>query len=436
MAITASPFFLETEKEVKTLYSKVTTIEVINFMRFNHEVASFDKRNILNIKGTNGMGKSAFLKAVGVCLMNVYPQSQVNFIQYGKDYYRIVVSFDDGVSILRDKYINGQSLYEMYKDGELVFSTKVGNKLTRVSDVPDIIKNYLGLIEIGNLGTGYLNFQTRKEPLWLAETSGSENYTSLNEVLKSGEISRASALINSDKNELNSSITELEQDKQAVEMNLLTAKQYTPELLNELRNRDNIARKLMDKVSDLNELEELAKEIESLVLTPEVENIATEKYSEILSISSLLLEIGTIPDLPELSKLDIEKMHTIEDLGKVSREIDSLIVSPIVPLVEDSKAQVLSELLGICQDIQRLPDIVDYDITLMDSERLKDLQGIIQSAIDAKEARKKDSDVKEKLITTSSELSSVVKEASKHGMKFIKCNNCGSYMRVKVGGEG
>lgn len=416
------------------MYSKITTIEVRNFMCFKHEIASFDDKNILNFKGFNGQGKSAFLKAAAVCLMNVYPTTQASFISYGEDYFRIVVSFDDGVRILRDKYITGQSLYEMYRNGELVYSTKVGNKLSKVSDVPDIIKDYLALVEVGNLGTGYLNFQTRKEPSWLTETTGSENYTSLNVILKSGEISRASAMINSDKNELNSAIAELEQDKQSVEMELITARQYSPELLTSLKSKEVEIRELTSRVSDLNELWDLSEEINSLSLAPKVEEVEPTRYSDILGISSLLLEVESIPEIPELLKIENQKLIEISQIADISNKLDDYVVPPMVEGVSLDSMRDVDGLLDLVRGIKSLPRVVGTEIEPMSSKQLTDLKSLITEVIETKKARDEYMSVRQDIIETGTQLSEIVKEASKHGMRYIKCNNCGAYMRVNVGG--
>ena len=111
-------------------------------MSFKKAKVAFDETGIINIKGYNDSGKSAVLRGLVVCLMDMFRRNQAKFIRYGEEYFRIVVSFEDGVSILRDKYLNGQSLYEVYKNGECVFTTKQGNKLSKVDGVPKPIPDY------------------------------------------------------------------------------------------------------------------------------------------------------------------------------------------------------------------------------------------------------------------------------------------------------
>ena len=69
-----------------------------------HGKCEFDERNIINLKGYNDSGKSAMLNALKVALCNANPTKQVGFIQDDKDYFRVLVTFSDGVQILRDNY--------------------------------------------------------------------------------------------------------------------------------------------------------------------------------------------------------------------------------------------------------------------------------------------------------------------------------------------
>ena len=57
-------------------YSKIKEVEVFNFMSFKHARLVFDETNILNLKGYNDSGKSAILRAVVVCLTDMYKRAQ------------------------------------------------------------------------------------------------------------------------------------------------------------------------------------------------------------------------------------------------------------------------------------------------------------------------------------------------------------------------
>ena len=116
--------------------SRMLYFEVWNFMSIEHARCDFDEHNIIHLVGYNDSGKSSMLVALRCLLSNAFATKQVTFIQDDKDYFRVVCVFDDGIRILRDKYINGQSLYEMYKGGQLIFTTRSGKPLPRVWEDP------------------------------------------------------------------------------------------------------------------------------------------------------------------------------------------------------------------------------------------------------------------------------------------------------------
>ena len=180
-------------------YAPLTRITLTNFMSFptctveyatgSEEDTEFHPEGILNIKGFNDSGKSALLIATGVCLLNAYPRDQKSFIREGTDFFRVVCRFADGVSIIREKYADGRSLYEMVSESDgVLYTTRSGDMLTNVEGIPAPIEKYLGLFSDGSF---YLNMRRRTDPMLLVNTSGSENFTMLNSVLKTAELSEA-----------------------------------------------------------------------------------------------------------------------------------------------------------------------------------------------------------------------------------------------------
>ena len=105
--------------------SKLLGWKVQNFMSIADAKVEFDESNIINFKGYNDSGKSAMLTALKVLLTNANPTKQVGFIQDGKDFFRIMAFFDDGVVILRDKYANGQSLMVLALIQEVVLRNRL-----------------------------------------------------------------------------------------------------------------------------------------------------------------------------------------------------------------------------------------------------------------------------------------------------------------------
>lgn len=379
-------------------YSKMTTVEVFNFMAYKHAKIMFDEQGIINLKGYNSSGKSAMNKAIAVCLMNLYVRSQSKFIKHGEEYFRVIVSFDDGVSIVRDKYINGQSLYEMYKDGQCVYTSKQGNKLTKVDDVPAIIKDYLGLIE---LEAGYLNFQTRDDPLWLVETKGSENYVSLNEVLKTEEIARANTLLNSDKNKLNSEIAEIESDLQQSELLLQNYSSIKEELLVALSEKEVKVQDLVSRCEDIKSIASTVESLSKIRLIPEVDNIDIRKMKSVLDIQKIILDIGNIKKYPEIDTITTDKLIQVNQLVKTLEELKGINTKLLPIELDDIDISKYAPLGRLSKELKALANI----------------NGIIEEL----EAQEKNlQEEKDKLI----------EDANKQGIKFVVCDNCGTLLEV------
>lgn len=381
-------------------YSDIVSIEIINFMVYKHAVVSFDDKNIVNIKGYNSGGKSTILKALAVCLMNMYPKAQTKFIRHGEKYFRIVVRFSDGVSILRDKYITGQSLYELYKDEKCVFTTKEGNKLTKVDAIPQTIQEYLGLCQVS---TGCLNYQVRQDPLWLIETTGSENYNSLNEILKAEEISRANALLNSDKNKLNSEITTLEASLQETILSLTDASLYTDELLLKLEGRELLCKKLSSRYREVKGILDLVGKLDEIKELPSVEKISSyDRYANICDIERTVTDIDGVVIYPSVSTCDIDRLVAIEGIQKGVESASS---------IEIFGAEVSTI------DTNAVSDVLEMVVLL---NKLSEVSSVISS-------------YETQRVSATKELEAVVSEAAKRGIKYVRCSNCGSYVEVKEG---
>lgn len=379
-------------------YSKITFIEVYNFMSFKHGKVYFDDSNILNIKGYNHSGKSAFLEACAVCLMNKYPRSQSKFIHHGEEYFRIIVAFDDGVVILRDKYYNGQSLYEMYKDEKLIFTTKQGNQFTKVDDVPKPIKDYLGLIEFD---LGYLNFQTRKEPLFLVETKGSENYYNLHEALKAEEIARANALLNTDKNALNSSIVELEQELNNDKLLLEEYGSIQESLVVALSEKEVYVQNLLAKQSAIEHIQSLVKSLEEINNIPEIGIIDFRRLKDVNNLRDTFLEYASLRSYPDVEKVPLKRLSAILDLKEKMVNLNELNVSlePInLEKVNIDSYKSLSTLYSLAKQLKGVED------------SLTELQN--------------------KETSLNHEKIGVLAEAKEQGIRFVECENCGSLVEV------
>ena len=234
-------------------YAPLTSITVTNFMSFpsctvgysnpSEEDTEFHPEGILNIKGFNDSGKSALLIAVGVCLLNAYPRDQKSFIREGTDSFRVVCRFADGVSIIREKYSDGRSLYEMVSESEgTLYTTRSGDMLTNVEGIPAPIEKYLGLFAEGSF---YLNMRRRTDPMLLVNTTGSENFTMLNSVLKTAELSEAAKDASNQANVLANELSDKQVELYGVESELKgiwETEEFLDSLLFQSTNEDNLSK--------------------------------------------------------------------------------------------------------------------------------------------------------------------------------------------------
>lgn len=382
-------------------YSKLKSIELINFMGFAKAKAIFDESGSLNFKGYNSSGKSAFLTACAVAMMNAFPQKQTKYIRHGKDYFRIILSFDDGVVIVRDKYKNGQSLYEMYKGEKKVYTSKVGDKLSRIDAVPELIENYLGMI---STEIGYLNYQVRRDPLWLVETKGSENYYTLNEVLKSVEIAQANALLNADKNALNTDITIVESEYNTLNSQLMGMGSVGEELLGRLYESRDRVNGLWSKYDMLVGIEKILDELQGTKIAPEVEKVEVERLLGIQRVLKVLEELEGIHYFKgELDTIDVDRFGM---LGRV--------------------AKVVAEMQGV--------KYFDTEVDRIEgADKLKELEKLSGFVAQLSEAVREVNSLNSEFQSLEEERDALISEAEKQGIIFTVCSNCGTMLEVKHG---
>lgn len=373
------------------MYSRLVSWEVYNFMVYSYAKCEFDERGIITIKGYNDSGKSTMLQALNVLFFNSHPSMHINYIKDDCDYFRIMAHFDDGVSILRDKYINGQSLYEMYKDGEVIYSTRNGNTLTRVSKVPDPIEQYLGLIS--HDGT-CLNSRSCIEKQLLVQTTGSENYKFFNVVLKSEEIAVASQMLNTDKNKLLQDINSTTYQLQTTKTMLGNGNLLTDELISELERSDKLIDEYDVKLDCISSALGIADEVGAIQIPPDISQIDNERVSILSSINGIVNEIASIPTLPEVNQLDSSRLELLTRIMGVSNELSSI---PVIPNIQ-----------GVSTD--RFSSILDLSLMLDSIETLDE----------------NTEDIDNKLVALDQEMKEYADQLRELGRTVIRCPNCGT----------
>lgn len=372
-------------------YSRLLSWEVWNFMSIQHAKCEFDEKNIINLKGYNDSGKSAMLTALKVLLTNTNPNKQVEFIQDGADYFRIIAVFDDGIMILRDKYINGQSLYEMYRGNEVLYSTKQKNgALSKVTAVPEPIAEYLGLITYEDT---CLNARACFEKQIGVQTTGSENYKMFNTVLKSEEIASAAAMLNNDKNKLISDINTVEAEINANKSILGVGQYITSEMINYLKEHDSILDSADLQLSNANHIVEINNAINSIVILPELAEIDNTELRDLELISNLYNQLCIISVLPEMPLIDTTQLDLLSKINGLKSTLASVIITPSVPTIDLEQLKELEIIRNIVREYNECCDIIKED-----DEKLE---------------------VNKQLVVQ------LEKELADSGVNYVKCPGCG-----------
>ena len=381
--------------------SKIRGLELENFMSIKEAKLVFDETNILNLKGYNDSGKSAITRALDVLLFDSYKRAQKNFITHGEHYFRIKLHFDDGVTIVRDKYLNGSSLYEMYSEGQLVFSTKVGNTLTQVKDVPLEIREYLAMTETSE--GNYLNSQSIYDKQFLIQTTGSENVELLNGVLKLKETGLATTAIKNDINQLSSSINGLLADIESIKISLERYEDLDEGFILLLSDLDSKYDEVERKYNQLIDVENLLSDMVELPLgIPDLPLIDGSLYSSLLGVASSVEELAKIKDIPTVDVISYNsylELLKLAELQNSYKNVNTYILD--IPIIDFGRLNTL-KILG--NSFKELADISNTISSL--TERSEELEN---------------------------ESLQIQEYARENGISISKCDNCGALVQGIAG---
>lgn len=380
-------------------YSKIVSWEVFNFMSIAHAVCEFDERNIVNLKGYNDSGKSAMLTALKVAMCNANPSKQVGFIQDDKDYFRVLIKFDDDVTILRDKYINGQSLYEMYKGTELLYSSKSGNTLTRITDVPQPIADYLGLIMFDG---ACLNARACFEKQIGVQTTGSETYKMFNVVLRSEEIATAGVLLNNDKNKLAADINAVDAELSVIKKDIGSDRALSKDMIDYLKVHDASLDALAEMETQLNSIRNIIVGINSIPVYDSVPDVDSVKLVELSNIASIVANLSSIKIVPDVPAVDVSRLADLIAIQTAFESVSAIKIQPeITQTVDMSQLAALSDIISLVGSVTAYSDLIKSD--------------------------------EEQLASLSNDLIQLQQELQAHGVKMVRCPSCGVMFDPSVG---
>lgn len=398
--------------------SKIKQIILENFMAFSNAVIDFDESGIINLKGYSDSGKSSILIAIAVCLNNFKPNKQTNWIKDDCKFFKVTINFDDGVTIERTKLSTGQSLYEMYKNGYLVYTSKINNQLTPITDVPEVISNYLNLAK---LESGILNFRTNQDKQFLAQTTGRENFQDLNNLFGIEEIIWAINYCKTDISYLNTEI-----QKNSTEIEFLEGKVKDSEGIGseELALVLELENGLVKSISKSGKESKILGDI-SILKTTEVGveipliNSSLEKISELGSLIGVLAE----QDLPVINEVDSKKLESLKSVKESCIEVpsdESLVGLKEVPCRKLEGLFDIKELTCVIGD--EIPDLRTVDVSSLEA-----LEGIKDCLCDVIKSSESIKEIETESLRYQKVLEKVKGKLKDSGVDLYECPNCGAF---------
>ena len=121
-----------------------------------------------------------------------------------------------------------------------------------------------------------------------------------------------------------------------------------------------------------------------------------------MGIVDVISELESLPDIPKMPKVEVARIKNLVEITDIMGNLESIKSYPVMGKI--------------------------------DSDRFKRLYtDILQVASRLLEMDKGIEDIHDSIDEKRSELEVLVEEASKKGISYVKCDNCGSY--VMVGGD-
>lgn len=285
-----------------TKYPRVTSINVENFMAYEYAEAEFDDNNILNFKGYNASGKSALIKAFWVAFFNFKQKKQARWIKHGANQFVINIHFDDGFALQRGKLKNGKSWYILHNEvGEELYSTITDGIYEQVIDVPEVIKRYLGLSYNTKLNPHFLR---SRDPLFLVDTTGSENYKYLSSALQGDELLKAVELAKAEQSQIKDSMSFVKHELEVYRDIYRQAQWLTHDLVTTLEALDDQLTQSEQLQVETQLLHNLLQDRSKLVVLPELSTVNQEMFNNVQSLHQLYtakLEELTLQPLPNIT---------------------------------------------------------------------------------------------------------------------------------------
>lgn len=366
--------------------SKMTAIEIKDFMSIGYARLTFDESGILCLCGYNDSGKSAITRLLEIMLYNSYSTEQVRYIRDDCPYWGCSLEFDDGVEINRYKYQDGKSVWEMKKDGDMVYTNTLGTAIASIGDIPDVIVQYLSVIQ-DEITQEKLNVRRNTDKLFLVETTGGDNYKILSSVLQSDLLAAASMKLTEDRNRAQQDSVRLSAMRDGVQGQLNELAPVSEEALG----------KLEESLSNLTAMQSRVELIQSITTQSE--------------------EIRDFRVYDEIEPVDMSRFTAISGICEAKKEAD-IPVFDTISLVDTSRLELLSTIM---EARSGMVGVETPEVVSVNTERLADVMNICKVYNELYSASQQLNSTTQQLEDVNKELLRLSKE---HGFKV--CGNCGA----------
>lgn len=332
--------------------SKMTKFHITNFMGFNEAEFGFDESGIINIKGFNSSGKSAILRALNVFLTYAWKQSLTKFIKYDKDFFELTGTFDDDTVIKMRKDRAASVSFIMWQSGKEVFNTNTLEGGYSAKEQPEIIQQYL------KMPGGDLNITYRKgrDPLFLVDTSPSQNYKTLSGLLETGEVLEALKLAKADLKEFEKEKLGKDELMTNLRESLATESNFTSELINTIKVDHNkfMANvqeySLLNKAAQLNNnISELNTQVCNELAVPDNLDNTIKQHAILMNAVDTYESLLATKSCTEINNTDLSKLLKLQ---AIYSQADNLLTNLRAELDKESIAN--NELIDVQDAIKEL----------------------------------------------------------------------------------
>lgn len=402
---------------------KVKRIFCENFCTLKQAEISFEGSNIVYISGLNSAGKSTLCMILPILGGGYKKNLQAHLIRYGEKFYKIGFESDEGIIITQTRRIKGKGkstkqktpetevIWEASKDGVVLYTNLVNNKVLPVDGVPNdsvfSIKKYMNFV-IDKDTNIWLNYRNRLSGSLFINSSGGDNYKLLTNVLNYDLVAETQKNLNETLNGFMRNFTATS-DRNFLLKDMLSSMLNVPQdLLDDYKENLAQLQQSVTRAETLNHLTALNEQIEQTVLPPDADLLDADMLVKFKDIVFLRQKLKEWQDIYSLVKAQEDAELIPYDVIEQLSYIKDLMV------LKNSYAQ--SKAL-----VDNLVEAEQISVHMLDS--LMDLKDLRAKLKDWQNAYLKDKELEKELQAFETVKKQVLDVCKLLGMSY--CKNCG-----------